>query len=202
MIAFKFTLFALLLLVIQNTLALETSAAVMEKEEVDTASSQREVMHHTRRKTRRDRDRDDYYYYVKSHKSPKSRKPKKQDLVAKIDKGSNDFGEIVVSFKSGDMDKISYDLTDMPKKCKDCYMAIHKKKCGGSTGAYLWTSGSWSNNPKWKKEGKITTSQDGNAAGTIFGIDSGYDFKSNKGKWITIFDDDGDKIGCGKLKED
>ena len=43
MIAFKFTLFALLLLVIQNTLALETSAAVMMEKEVDTASTQREV---------------------------------------------------------------------------------------------------------------------------------------------------------------
>jgi hypothetical protein len=200
MIAFKFTLFALLLLVIQNTLALETSAAVMMEKEVDTASTQREL--HSRKRQHRHHDHSKSYSH-KSHKSPKSRsKPAEKDLVAKLKKNSDDYGEIVVSFKGGDMDKISYDLEDMPENCEDCYMAIHSKKCGGRTGDYLWKSGSWSNSSKWKKEGKITTSKHGNAAGTIFGIDSGYNYKKNKEKWITIFDDDGDKIACGKLKTD
>ena len=127
---------------------------------------------------------------------------------------------------------MSYDLHDMPESCKseECYMIIHKGYgCGDIDDEYMKTEWVYNDEGEWEKEEDsmgeektgFTTNANGFAAGTIFGVDNGYEHDDNKGKYLIIYgpnpdaedddrrqlkskkkdDDDVIKIGCAKLKK-
>jgi len=108
-------------------------------------------------------------------------------LRAKIESEDKDWdnleGYVYVYFDGDEMD-ISYDLEDLPEKCKDdeCYFAIHKGDCDDLDDKY-----DKSGNRVWDKDDTgFTTNKSGRAAGMLFGLDSGYDAEDNVCKAFVI----------------
>lgn len=101
-----------------------------------------------------------------------------------------------------------YFLRNLPKKCKEseCYMAVRKGTCNKldkdklhKTSMELWVEGG---------DTSFSTSKGGKAAGTMFGLESGYDYDDNECEMMVIYgpEDDSDEeievIGCGQLVPD
>ncbi len=118
----------------------------------------------------------------------------------KDDDDDQEFGTVTVKFEDGGMAMVSYALADLPEECEDCYMAIYDGDECSDMGDPLWDTDEWSSDTKWEEEGKIGTNLDGEAAGGMFGIDSGLSYDENKCKPLVVFDGDGDEIGCGMLE--
>lgn len=112
-------------------------------------------------------------------------------------------GEISVYFEDDEMMSISYELEDMPEKCEDCYIAIHARESCNSPGKEYWDSAFNDNrrgrSSKWERNGAITASKHGHAAGMIMDIDNRYSYNRNKCNAIVVYDDDGDEMECAQL---
>lgn len=93
----------------------------------------------------------------------------------------------------------------MPKSCEDdeCYMAVHEGKCGDLDDKYHKDD----DEEIWDEEYTgFSTNKHGRAAGTLFDLESGYDYDDNKCKAMVIYgpeddssDGDVEVIGCGML---
>lgn len=142
---------------------------------------------------------------AKSEKSYWSKKSKKSDMITKkeliADMGS--MGEISVYFEDDEMMSISYELEDMPEKCEDCYIAIHARESCNSPGKEYWDSAfnddRRGRSSKWERNGAITASKYGHAAGMIMDIDNKYSYSRNKCNAIIVYDEDGDEMECAQL---
>ena len=98
-------------------------------------------------------------------------------------------------------------LRNLPKKCKEseCYMAVLEGTCSDlddelhTDAIKLWVKGG---------DTSYSTSKGGNAAGTIFGLESGYGYDDNECEMMVIYGpeddskDDIEVIGCGQLVPD
>lgn len=102
--------------------------------------------------------------------------------------------------------------SDLPKSCEDdeCYFAVRRGKCSNLGKLHRKNNGD-----VWTNDGHtgFTTSRGGRAAGTIFGITSGYDYDENECKSFLIYGPKsnnsrrgkgsgnvkGELLGCGRL---
>ena len=133
------------------------------------------------------------------------------ELYADISDEHDDYkdleGEIYIKFNKKDKMDISYELHNLPEKCKehDCYIAIHENdSCSRPKDEYF--SGSSDENP-WGDDSSFTTSHNGLAGGTISKVDNGKDGKDNTCKALLIYGPEDSSssnaetevIGCGLL---
>jgi len=94
----------------------------------------------------------------------------------------------------------------MPTKCKEseCYMAVRKGTCSKLKSDKLHKS----SKELWVEDGDtgFSTAKNGKAAGTIFGLESGYGHDDNECEMMVIYgpedassDEEIEVIGCGQL---
>lgn len=208
MIAYKLVLIALLS---THTFGLEFHAVPNSLADNNSNNSNSKKNKVQGKLSRRSNDKQRRLRNTKSGKS--SNDNDNNILEADIDDeyDSDASGRVKMIFDDDEFD-ISYNLNDLPKSCEDdeCYFAVRRGKCSNLGKLHRKNNGD-----VWTNDGHtgFTTSRGGRAAGTIFGITSGYDYDENECKSFLIYgpksnnrklgkgsgNGKGELLGCGRL---